>query len=142
MKSAMNMVQAFHTLVDIQPGRKIVDRVLRIKLLHEEYVEYLEAEASSDIVAILDALADMVVIICGTALKYELPLAAAFLEVMHNNMTKVGPDGKVLRRDDGKIMKPEGYKPVDLIPILEAYGWNERKRLSFKNSGRVQLIAP
>jgi predicted HAD superfamily Cof-like phosphohydrolase len=29
-------------------------------------------------------------------------------------MTKVGPDGKVSRSPEGKILKPEGFVPVDL----------------------------
>ena len=39
---------------------------------------------------------------------------------MHeNNMTKVSTDGKVLRNPEGKILKPEGFKPVDLKQLFK-----------------------
>ena len=37
----------------------------------------------------------------------------AFNRVSENNMTKV-VDGKVIHREDGKILKPEGYKKPDM----------------------------
>lgn len=45
-------------------------RDLRIRLLREEYDEYVAAEADDDLVEIADALADMVYIACGTAVSY------------------------------------------------------------------------
>ena len=43
---------------------------------------------------------------------------AGFREVHRSNMAKVGPGGKVLRREDGKILKPEGWTPPDLKGVL------------------------
>ena len=42
----------------------------------------------------------------------------AFREVHRNNMSKVQPDGTVKRREDGKVLKPEGYVPVDLTRLV------------------------
>jgi predicted HAD superfamily Cof-like phosphohydrolase len=39
--------------------------------------------------------------------------------VHQNNLSKLGPDGKVIRREDGKVLKPEGYKKVDLSHLVE-----------------------
>lgn len=39
--------------------------------------------------------------------------------VHENNMNKAGPDGKVVYRSDGKILKPANYKPVDLRDLVE-----------------------
>jgi len=33
-------------------------------------------------------------------------------------MAKINPDGKVYRRADGKIMKPEGWKKADVWQIV------------------------
>jgi len=34
-----------------------------------------------------------------------------------NNMSKC-TNGKLLKREDGKVLKPEGYKKLDLAPLL------------------------
>jgi len=94
------------------------ERELRGKLLTEEFREYIEAENDNDIVEIADALADIIYIACGTALSYGIPLDKVFKEVHRSNMAKL-VDGKVLRREDGKIMKPEGWTPPDIASILK-----------------------
>lgn len=40
----------------------------------------------------------------------------AFNRVADNNMTKV-VDGVIVRRDDGKILKPDNYKPADMYGL-------------------------
>jgi len=45
-------------------------------------------------------------------------LEKAFRAVHYNNMSKVQPDGTVKRREDGKVLKPEGYRPVDLTSLI------------------------
>jgi predicted HAD superfamily Cof-like phosphohydrolase len=94
------------------------ERELRGKLLTEEFREYIEAENDNDIVEIADALVDIIYIACGTALSYGIPLEKVFKEVHRSNMAKL-VDGKVLRRDDGKIMKPEGWKPPNIKKIID-----------------------
>lgn len=98
-------------------GPKTVDgydlRQLRRSLLTEEYDEYMEAENDGDILKIADALADMLVIIFGTALTYGINLDNVFALVMRNNFEKF-PNGVATWREDGKIAKPEGFKPLTL----------------------------
>ena len=96
------------------------ERNLRIELLREEFDEYLFGEAKHDIVEIADALADMVYIIYGTAVSYGIPLDEVLKEVHSSNMKKL-VDGKVIRREDGKIMKPAGWSPPDIAAILEKH---------------------
>jgi predicted HAD superfamily Cof-like phosphohydrolase len=93
------------------------ERALRVKLLSEEFTEYQDAEFNNDIVEIADALADIIYIACGTAVSYGIPLDRVFTEVHRSNMAKL-VDGKVLRRSDGKIQKPEGWTPPDIETIL------------------------
>jgi len=96
------------------------ERVLRTRLLSEEFEEYRNAEYYSDIVEIADALADIIYIACGTAVSYGIPLDEIFNEVHRSNMAKL-VDGKVIRREDGKIQKPEGWTPPDIKKILDKY---------------------
>ena len=88
------------------------ERQLRIRLLREEFEEYLVGEDRDDIVEIADALADIIYIACGTAVSYGIPLDRVFAEVHRSNMAKL-VDGKPIRREDGKVLKPEGWTPPD-----------------------------
>ncbi len=62
-----------------------------------------------------DALVDAIYYICDTAVRHGMNLDRVF-EIVHGaNMQKV-VDGRVIRRDDGKILKPEGWQ--DPAPLL------------------------
>jgi len=93
---------------------------LRIKLLTEEVQEYAEAARTGDLVEVLDALADIGYILAGTIINHGMQhiFDEAFDEVHRSNMAKL-VDGKVLRREDGKVMKPEGWTPPQLARYLE-----------------------
>jgi len=93
---------------------------LRIKLLSEEVQEYAEAARTGDLVEVLDALADIGYILAGTIINHGMQhiFDEAFAEVHRSNMAKL-VDGKVLRREDGKVMKPEGWTPPQLARYLE-----------------------
>jgi hypothetical protein len=94
------------------------ERKLRVKLLREEFREYLDGESFNDIVEVADALADIIYIACGTAVSYGIPLDRVFTEVHRSNMAKL-VDGKVIRREDGKIQKPEGWSAPDVEGVLK-----------------------
>lgn len=96
------------------------ERDLRVRLMKEEYKEYKKAEAANDIVNIAAELADIIYIACGTAVSYGIPLNEVFEEIHRANMSKL-IDGKILRREDGKIQKPEGWKPADIEGILKKH---------------------
>lgn len=92
-------------------------RKLRRKLLSEEYEEYIDGEDTDDIVEIVDGLLDVIVIAWGTLLAYIGPekAKAAAAEVVRSNLSKVdGSLGPVAFRDDGKIVKPQGWTPPDI----------------------------
>lgn len=42
----------------------------------------------------------------------------AFRRVHESNMSKLGSDGKPIRRSDGKIIKGPNYKPPELLDLL------------------------
>lgn len=93
---------------------------LRIKLLEEEVAEYAEAARSGDLVEVLDALADIGYILAGTIINHGMQeiYDEAFREVHRSNMAKL-VDGKVLRREDGKVMKPSDWQPPELAQFLQ-----------------------
>lgn len=100
------------------------DRLLRKRLLTEEYEEYMNAEFDDDLIEVADALADIIYIACGTAVAYGIPLDKVFAEVHRSNMAKL-VDGKPIYREDGKVLKPEGWSPPDIKGVLD----NEFKNL-------------
>ena len=93
---------------------------LRIKLLTEEVQEYAEAARSGDLVEVLDALADIGYILAGTIINHGMQAIYddAFNEVHRSNMAKL-VNGKVIRREDGKVLKPEGWQPPQLAQFLQ-----------------------
>lgn len=101
------------------PGEKI--RELRKSLMLEELTgkgELLDSMENYDIVGVADGLADVLYVVFGTAAAYGIDIQQVFDEIHRSNMSKVGPDGTVIRREDGKILKPDTYFAPNLTPIL------------------------
>ena len=72
-----------------------------------------------DKVEVADALTDIDYINTGSAIAFNVPLEVCFQSVHENNMTKVDPiTGLVKRSPEGKILKPDGFIPVDLNKVL------------------------
>lgn len=117
-------------------------------LLREEVREYEEAMRDSDLVGVADALGDITVVVFGAFRRHGISDEKAikiFNEIHRSNMSKTCNtreqadyevlrifeekgetvsiteiNGKfVLKRLDGKIMKPSTYTPPNLRPILE-----------------------
>ncbi len=111
---------AFGLPVKQSPGVEIDHDLarLRIDLLEEEVSEFVTASQKEDLVAIADALADIVYVIYGTALTYGIHLDSVLREVHRSNMSKLGGDGKPLLRGDGKVVKSERYFPPDISSVL------------------------
>jgi predicted HAD superfamily Cof-like phosphohydrolase len=120
VKSLLEFNKAFEIPMLNNPGLGPDERIeLRIKLLEEEVQEYAEAARNGDLVEILDALADIGYILAGTIINHGMQniYDDAFDEVHRSNMAKL-VDGKLLRREDGKVMKPDGWLPPNLGQFL------------------------
>jgi predicted HAD superfamily Cof-like phosphohydrolase len=90
---------------------------LYMKLVQEEFDETLDAYSKGDTVELADGLADMVWVIMGLASSVGIPFDDVWEEVKASNMSKV-VDGKLLKREDGKVMKPDTYFKPDLNAVL------------------------
>ena len=122
MSNMFQDVKEFQTAVGQNIGQAPAfpdgkERKLRMDLMLEEVKEYMEGEEKNDLENIAKELADIIYIVCGTAASYGIPLDRVFDEVHRSNMAKL-VDGKVIRREDGKILKPEGWTPPDIKSIL------------------------
>lgn len=66
-----------------------------------------------------DALCDLLVVVYGGGHTYGLDLDAGFEEVHRSNMSKLGEDGKPIKREnDGKVLKGPNYFPPNLIKVF------------------------
>lgn len=103
-------------------------------------VEHIEG-TRYDVVEAADALSDLNVVNNGTAVEWGIPVHVTDYEVYSSNLTKILPDGTVIRngvtegyregepghqpnRPDGKICKPVSFIPANIPAALVAF---ERK---------------
>ena len=85
-------------------------------LVYEEFQELISAENPENE---LKELMDLMVVLIGYGLSHGWNLGCAWEEVWLSNMSKIDPEtGTVLKREDGKVLKPEGYKPADVSKYL------------------------
>jgi len=85
-------------------------------LIREEVAELSEAETDEDS---LDALIDILVVTIGAIHSAGYDAEGAWKEVMRSNFSKVGENGKVRKREDGKVLKPIGFSPPNLSPFIK-----------------------
>jgi predicted HAD superfamily Cof-like phosphohydrolase len=90
------------------------------KLIKEEYEEFWEAESVSDDVEQIDACFDMMWVIVGYMKSRGWDCENIWDEGAKSNLSKIDPvTGRVKRREDGKILKPEGWKPPDFTKFAK-----------------------
>ena len=91
-----------------------------LSLIDEEYDELLDAVLANDKVEQLDALVDILVVTMGAIRAAGWDGEAAWKEVMNTNFAKIDPKtGKVNKREDGKVLKPEGWKAPELSQFID-----------------------
>ena len=84
------------------------------KLIDEEYQEFCEARINEDDVETLDACFDMMWVIIGYMLSKGYDVENAWDEGAKSNLAKIDrATGKVIKRADGKVLKPDGWKKPD-----------------------------
>ncbi|MFJ5612899.1 MazG nucleotide pyrophosphohydrolase domain-containing protein [Streptomyces sp. NPDC093221] len=126
--SPADLVRAFHRAfgLDVRDTPTEVSPALaahRGELLAEEATEVAEVSVTGPLDHLAHELADVVYIAYGTALVHGIDLDAVIAEIHRSNMTKLGPDGQVSRRADGKVLKGEHYEAPDVSAVLRRQGW-------------------
>ena len=88
---------------------------LYLELIGEETGELMVALADEDRVEQLDALIDILVVTIGAIHSGGFDAEGAWKEVMRTNFEKIDKEtGKVRKREDGKVLKPLGWKAPEL----------------------------
>lgn len=91
------------------------------KLIKEEYDEFVVAYANKDETEELDACFDMIWVITGYMHARGWDTSAMWDEGAKSNLAKIDKTtGSVIRRpEDGKILKPEGWKTPNFKQFVE-----------------------
>jgi NTP pyrophosphatase (non-canonical NTP hydrolase) len=127
---------------EVFPLRQVLDPQTKIphsailyqKLIIEEATELSESlevcinssyedERRNAVVALTRECADLLYVLCGFCNTLGIPLESAFNEVHAANMTKgiLNEEGdyELFYREDGKVLKPEGWQPPNIDRVLD-----------------------
>jgi predicted HAD superfamily Cof-like phosphohydrolase len=148
------MVRKFHViakqaapLVPTIPEADVVR--FRLRLIAEEFIELLHAALGQwksepwrldkvsdeirfvleacpvvvDLPEFVDATIDLDYVVEGTRIAFGVRSGPVWAEVQRANMDKLGGP----MREDGKLLKPEGWRAPDIRGLLVAQGWVETK---------------
>lgn len=91
---------------------------LRLDLIEEELDELQYGIDNQDMVEVADALTDLLYVVYGAGHAFGIDLDDCFKEVHKSNLSKLGPDFRPIKREDGKVLKPDTYFPPDLKTVL------------------------
>lgn len=118
-----DLVMEFHDTYGMPIGEEPhllpVDRLkLRMSLIAEEYTELQEALEADDLIEVVDALGDLVYVIYGMAIEMGVNLSPVMSEIQRSNMSKLDENGKVIMREDGKILKGPYFQTPNIADAL------------------------
>jgi predicted HAD superfamily Cof-like phosphohydrolase len=117
MTNPFKDVDLFQTACDQTPS--IDNYAMYLDLITEETGELKDAIIAGDQVEQLDALVDILVVTIGAIRAAGWDGEAAWNEVMKTNFNKIDPTtGKVIKRKDGKVLKPAGWKAPQLAQFV------------------------
>lgn len=93
---------------------------LYMKLIQEEYTELMDAEAASDDAEICDACFDLMWVIIGYMKSRGWDCENIWDEGAKSNLSKIDKVTMLVKkREDGKILKSEGWKPPDFAKFVK-----------------------
>ena len=95
------------------------NEMMQWALIDEEFREFERAAQFEPDANTLKELADLVYVCAQYAANMGWDLDEALRLVHESNMSKLGPDGKPLRRADGKVLKGPNYKKPDLEHLVD-----------------------
>jgi predicted HAD superfamily Cof-like phosphohydrolase len=93
---------------------------LYLKLIEEEFNELMDAQIQENDTEICDACFDLMWVVVGYMKSRGWDCESVWDEGAKSNLSKIDPvSGKVIRREDGKILKPEGWQPPNFAKFVK-----------------------
>ena len=113
--------EKFMTACDQTVGEFNINQLnMYLGLIKEEGDELSVAVTDQNKTETLDALIDILVVTVGTLHSLGVDAEGAWNEVMKTNFAKIDPaTGKVTKREDGKVLKPEGWTAPELAQFIK-----------------------
>ena len=96
---------------------------LRLDLIEEELDELQYGIDNKSLIEVADALTDLLYVVYGAGHAFGIDLDDCFHEVHRSNLSKLGPDFKPIKREDGKVLKGPNYKKPDLTDLIPHEGF-------------------
>ena len=90
---------------------------LYFNLVKEEFNELNTAFNNKDIVEVADACADLIWVTEGLMYSLGIDPQVVWDEITKSNNSKT-VDGKLIKREDGKVLKPEHYIEPNIKRVL------------------------
>lgn len=90
---------------------------LYMDLVTEEFNELTQAVIKKDIVETADACADLIWVVEGLMYSLGIDPQTVWDEVARSNMSKI-VEGKLVKREDGKVLKPDTFRPPNIQRAL------------------------
>lgn len=118
MTNPFEDIERFGSACDQEPSE--ANYKMYLDLIREETDELEEAIQDNDKVEQLDALVDILVVTMGAIRAAGWDGQGAWKEVMDTNFAKIDPTtGKVIKREDGKVLKPSNWSPPNLAQFIK-----------------------
>lgn len=126
MPELYQQAKEFRKSFEFSDELTIASFALQKRLINEEYYEVMSACVECESIGftkelkaeVLKELADLVFVCYQMAALLGMDLDEAMDRVFKSNMSKLGPDGKPIRREDGKVLKGDGYRPPELLDLV------------------------
>ena len=127
------LVREFHEVMDLPRDASFTEDLLllrrrvieeEVRELFEEIDKALQALKSGEKISdsnrtnMMKELADVLYASIGMGITFGLPMAEVFERVHESNMSKLGLDGKPIKRADGKVTKGPNYHPPYLDDLI------------------------
>jgi len=122
--SLMKQAAEFRTAYGVT--NNVTHEMMQLRLIAEEFEEFRNAAEFEPDDACLKELADLVYVCAQYAANLGWDLDEAIARVHASNLSKLGSDGKPIRRADGKVLKGPNYEPPDLKDLVEGLKRTEK----------------
>lgn len=127
----LNAISLAESLIEEEINKELLVSCHSLRdLIHGDAENYSTEEIISILEEILDGAVDSIYVILNLLNVLDLPFKKAWIEVQKANMAKAILDidpstgtsipgtSKIRKREDGKILKPEGWLPPDIRQIV------------------------